>query len=618
MLAVVILVFPSTVEVSAEVTGGAISDGVYQITNVYVEGAYGSYDTFYLRNENGSVKLSTCAYGDAVDNLYSYWYFEHQGGNEYLIRNMGDYSKTLSVSGSDAVLTSSFSPSLWNLSASANYGDSYQLLCASNTDSDLLSVTSTPEGQVHSNFPSYYYYTVDVCVGSVANMAIDSWNLIPAASSFDRLCFQKTSSGKIYDTFNKTYHIDSSSATLASMGYTVKAISSANGITTPSSITWSSSNSSVATVNSSGKVTFANGGQTTITATAMVNGVQKSASYTLEIKVLYDGTYFLRNIESGLYADMEGTTVSSGVPIEKWTFDGSDSEKWNFTHLGANVYTITLGSHSSYYMGVASGAVNSEPGIVLYTGTVTDRMKWKVERGNAGYKIVSYLNSGYVLAVKTAENDPGENLILGDWVDNTSYKDEWVIGDVANYAHITNAARIYYDTACTKTPQELSQIYQAAAAGFLNEFHIRFNLTGVYYSSNLDLSSACHTTTLNSICNNECAPEANCNTTHHRSAYRLTDLLTSNSYYTYRLVGYAVCSYKNGSHNEIVGAGDLNGKDSATSMLSTPSLVTSIQHELTHNLGGDHDCTPGQDCVLNGGILNRWCDACRTAIKNNY
>jgi disulfide oxidoreductase YuzD len=273
---------PITEEAAAESAEPVLSNGIYQLTNVYVASIHSSYGTFYLRGENGTVELSTNTYGDTLDNLYRYWYFDYQGNNQYLIRNMGEYSKALSVSGGDAVLTSASSASLWTLSASS-YGG-YQLRCASNTSNDLLSAITSPVPQPPPpTNPSYHYNTVDVSVGAVADMAFDSWNISPVG--INGLYFQKTSNGKLYDTFSKTYHINNSSVSLSSMGYSVKAISSVSGLITPYSVSWTSSNSSVATVNSSGTVTLRGSGQTTITASATVNGTTKSASYTLNVEI---------------------------------------------------------------------------------------------------------------------------------------------------------------------------------------------------------------------------------------------------------------------------------------------------------------------------------------------
>ena len=635
MLAVVILVFPSIVEVSAEVTGA----GIYQITNEYVENNYSSYGTFYLRSENGSVALSTYTYGNNLDNLYRYWYFDYQGNNQYLIRNMGDYSKALSVSGGDAVLTSVSSATKWILQES-NYGG-YQLLCESNTANDLLSVLSAPV-----EIANPVHHTVDVCVGAVADMAFDSWNIEPV--NINGLYFQKTSDGKLYNTFHQTRSIDTGSLSLSSMGYTIKAISSANGLITPSSVTWTSSNASVATVNSGGTVTFVGGGRTTITASTMVNSISQSISYTLDVKVLNDGTYFLRNIESGLYADMEGTTVSSGVPVEKWTFDGSDSEKWNFTHLGANVYTITIGSNSSYYMGVASGAVNDEPGIVLYTGTVTDRMKWKVERGNAGYKIVSYLNSGYVLAVDTDGTSPGENLILGDWRDNTSYKDEWNLYGIKTTVNLDliydNAYLSRYSNAVSRLNGELLKLQEK----YVTEFGVMVECDGPHkFDSYADTS--CSASWDQKCSHGTCANswEDDIQAYHHKNIHNIMWRIPfPNITQTFRVayIGHSTCmkgyhsgevaclgltypyygllsvtnfsSVANEAKTLIHEFGHLYNAPDHSGLGDTPTTAEIIQ--LTGNTGFNQSCIYGEDKDVESVINNLTiCDGCRSFIESN-
>jgi hypothetical protein len=54
-------------------------------------------------------------------------------------------------------------------------------------------------------------------------------------------------------------------------------------------------------------------------------------------------------------------------------------------------------------------------------------MKWKVEKANQGYKIVSYSDPTMVLCTNSSSATAGEKLILSDYVNNTSYRDEWVL-----------------------------------------------------------------------------------------------------------------------------------------------------------------------------------------------
>lgn len=180
---------------------------------------------------------------------------------------------------------------------------------------------------------------------------------------------------------------------------------------------------------------------------------------------------------------------------------------------------------------------------------------------------------------------------------------------------VTKNARIYYDSGVTQSASTLASIYGQATADLSKAYCINMNLVSTSLSTQLN-GNSCPNTTPNHICTASCGTLTSCATTHHKSAARLVDLLSSSSYYTYRLVSHAVCTY-DGTHNEIVGLGYRPGRDAITSVLTTPELKTSIQHELTHNLGGSHyTCINGQKSVLKGNF-DYWCDNCRSAILQN-
>lgn len=72
------------------------------------------------------------------------------------------------------------------------------------------------------------------------------------------------------------------------------------------------------------------------------------------------------------------------------------------------------------------------------------------------------------------------------------------------------------------------------------------------------------------------------------------------------------------NNDAVVGCGYLNGKDSISCFAFSPNMTNSIQHELTHNLGGDHStCVSGQSCTLKGDF-NSLCDNCRQQVEKNY
>lgn len=178
---------------------------------------------------------------------------------------------------------------------------------------------------------------------------------------------------------------------------------------------------------------------------------------------------------------------------------------------------------------------------------------------------------------------------------------------------LTYNARIYYDSGSTLSASTMAAVYNSAVDDIYRTYCIDFSLVSTSQSSQLN-GNSCPNTTASNICTTSCGAHTSCSTSHHKSASRLLALLTSSNYYTYRLVSHAVCAYSSGSHDEVVGMGYRPGKDSLTSMESTPNLERSIQHELTHNLGGSHNtCIATQKCVLNGDY-GYWCDNCRSAI----
>ncbi len=178
---------------------------------------------------------------------------------------------------------------------------------------------------------------------------------------------------------------------------------------------------------------------------------------------------------------------------------------------------------------------------------------------------------------------------------------------------VTYDARLFYDSGTTQSASTLELVYKSAIKDIRRAYCIEFNLMSTAESSLLN-GNSCPNTTSSNICNSTCGSVSSCSSLHHKSASRLLSLLQNNGYYTYRLVSHAICTYSDSSHYGIVGLGYRPGKNAITSLESTPNLTRSIQHELTHNLGGSHDtCISTQKCVLHGDY-GYWCDNCRAAI----
>ena len=89
-------------------------------------------------------------------------------------------------------------------------------------------------------------------------------------------------------------------------------------------VTWTISDTNIATVNATGRVTGVSQGQTYLTA--MWDG--GSLSVTIKVGALEEGTYYIQNFMSGLYMELENSAVSEGTPIEQSEFDGGNQSRW--------------------------------------------------------------------------------------------------------------------------------------------------------------------------------------------------------------------------------------------------------------------------------------------------
>ena len=110
-------------------------------------------------------------------------------------------------------------------------------------------------------------------------------------------------------------------------------------------ITYSSSNSSVATVNNSGMITAKKAGTAIITARAVDGyGNVITDQCTVYVKVedgpIENGIYYILNKQSDKFVDIYDQIMANGTVIHQWEAHGGATQQWRFTHIGGGYYTI--------------------------------------------------------------------------------------------------------------------------------------------------------------------------------------------------------------------------------------------------------------------------------------
>jgi len=111
-----------------------------------------------------------------------------------------------------------------------------------------------------------------------------------------------------------------------------------------------------------------------------------------------NGTYKAIVRHSGLALDVDHQSITNGSPIQQWTYNAGNNQRWTLARLSGSVYKIT---------GVQSGRVLEVPGSSTANGTLLDirdsnnglNQKWTITPTDSGYYSVVNVNSGKSMEV---------------------------------------------------------------------------------------------------------------------------------------------------------------------------------------------------------------------------
>ena len=181
---------------------------------------------------------------------------------------------------------------------------------------------------------------------------------------------------------------------------------SSAGIT--GTITWASSNTSVATVSSSGVVTAKAAG--TATVTASVSGTVQKTFYIYVI--IADGVYYIKNVNSSYYLGVENSGISSGSDAQQVAKKTSDpnrlSQLWKVKYISGGYYSLRPMHNLSTALRADGtvveindvGASDSSLGSAyLWTITAYSSGKYYFKTGSSGTKAMA--PSGYSTSANT-------------------------------------------------------------------------------------------------------------------------------------------------------------------------------------------------------------------------
>ena len=336
--------------------------------------------------------------------FYGLWRSD-ASSNELMIYNIGT---TDTVSGV-------FSNAQWSITGSSG---NYAIRKHGDSDKTLYLTTTTSQEVVKC--------------GTGTNNDYSKWNFKPVSSPPQGayLCKYNSSASAYRVVTNPTRYVaPGETRTLEDMK--LRAIAySPNTIS--QTFTCASSDTNVATVNAYGAVTGVSPSTAIITGTSSCG---ETTRFTVSVTEIANGTYFLKNKETNRYADIENHTMSGGTQIEQQDFDGGNSQRWIFTHLGDGYYSIkSANSASTFYMGVSGDSTGNDVPVVLRAASLTDGAKWRISTTSSGaYKITAKTGeaNNRVLAVGAyVLNTNGVDIEQRESANPTNYRDEWILSKI--------------------------------------------------------------------------------------------------------------------------------------------------------------------------------------------
>ncbi len=367
--------------------------------------------------------------------------------------------------------------------------------------------------------------------------------------------------------------------------------------------TWSSSNSTVASVNASGVVTahsvgtaeISVGAYVTPTSTNNINPyyyIEDSCTITV---TLSDGVYYLENKQTKRLA--HAYTLANNAQVHQSLFYGADNQAWTFTHLGEGYYSIKL--PSGYYLGVSNDSTALNANVVLRTNCNTVGTQWFISKTASGaYKLTPKTGTAtdYVLAVSSSATGDNVDLLQGDYVQNNSYRDEWLLVDPQYSFNIQHYYDEGYEVRFDNVPADIAE-YQAMCSAILFElFDLDVSFTIENYTSCADectgtpvtlarTKQVCsHTAThktRDALFNQSClehSPRSNVRTNVVWTGHKL-DTGSSASYTDYYVVVITIGMVT-----------DSNSDNKSDAIIRDERIYT-LLHELAHQLGAaDHYC----------------------------
>lgn len=128
----------------------------------------------------------------------------------------------------------------------------------------------------------------------------------------------------------------------------------------------------------------------------------------------WQGYVTIQNKNSGLYVDVQASSVSAGAPVVQWPWTGGDNQLWRIINNGS--WVTIQNKHSGMVLNVQGASVANNAPVIQWPMTDADNSYWVIGTPDTdGYVTLANLNSGQITPY---ELDWWNNTDIGQEINN--------------------------------------------------------------------------------------------------------------------------------------------------------------------------------------------------------
>lgn len=144
---------------------------------------------------------------------------------------------------------------------------------------------------------------------------------------------------------------------------------------------------------------------------------------TINSRTISDGTYYIRNKNSGKYLDVLSRAATPGATVTQWSFNGYFNQQWKVTYLSDGYYTLEPAHTTGYALDVKNNY--SETGSIIdiwSMNTPQNYHKFLIKpNGDGTYRIISKVsNDKMCVTVLYGETTNYADIVQVEYVDAPS------------------------------------------------------------------------------------------------------------------------------------------------------------------------------------------------------